>query len=107
MWISKFKVKSILYIVLYFLRLLIIIVGGTGYVNHVAYQDPRLNIVCYNVMLEAIKNMMGKFQEANGGALPEKLVWYRGGASTGSYQQILKNETKGNFYLLPPRFTTF
>ena len=71
--------------------------GGTGYINHVAYQDPRLNIVCYNVMLQAIKNMMGKFQDANGGALPEKLIWYRGGASTGSYQQILKNEMKGNF----------
>ena len=51
-------------------------------------------------MLEAIKTLMGKFQDANGGALPEKIIWYRGGASTGSYQQILKNEMKGNLFLL-------
>ena len=70
--------------------------GATGYINHVAYQDPRLNIVCYNVMLEAIKTLMTTFQDANGGALPEKVIWYRGGASTGAYQQILKNEMKGS-----------
>ena len=75
-----------------------VILGGGGVINYTDYQDPRLNIVCYHVMLDAIKFMMTTFQDKNGGALPEKVIWYRGGASTGSYQHILKNEMKGNVH---------
>ena len=39
--------------------------------------------------------MIESFGNANNGVLPEVIIWYRGGASTGAYQQILKNEMKG------------
>jgi len=68
--------------------------GATGYVNSCFHQDPRLNIVCFNVLERAFKHMIESFGNANNGVLPEVIIWYRGGASTGAYQQILKNEMK-------------
>ena len=54
-----------------------------------------MNIVCYNVLEKAFKHMIESFGNANNGVLPEVIIWYRGGASTGAFQQILKNEMKG------------
>ena len=71
--------------------------GASGYVNSCFHQDPRLNIVCYPVLEKAFRHMIDSFGQANNGVLPEVIVWYRGGASTGAYQQILKNEMKGEF----------
>jgi hypothetical protein len=35
----------------------------------------------------------------NDNAKPERIIWYRGGASEGSLQAILKNEMQGNILL--------
>lgn len=66
--------------------------GGTGYVNTAVHQDPRLNIIPYENMEKAIKFMFGEFLNKNGNQPPSKIIWYRGGASVGSLQTILKNE---------------
>lgn len=36
-----------------------------------------------------------EFMARNNGAKPERIFWYRGGASEGSLQAILKNEFQG------------
>ena len=72
-----------------------IFIGATGYVNIAVHQDPRLNIIPYDNMKEAIKFMIESFLDANGNQPPSKIIWYRGGASVGSLQTILKNELIG------------
>ena len=46
-------------------------------------------------MKQAIKFMIEAFLDANGNQPPSKIIWYRGGASVGSLQTILKNEFLG------------
>ena len=46
-------------------------------------------------MFKAVKFMIQSFMEANGNQPPVKIIWYRGGASVGSLQTILKNELIG------------
>ena len=79
-----------------------IVLGATGYVNTAVHQDPRLNIIPYDNMKQAIKFMIEAFLDANGNQPPSKIIWYRGGASVGSLQTILKNEFLGKsaFYLM-------
>ena len=59
------------------------------------HQDPRLNIIPYENMQTVVKFMIESFRDANGGQPPAKIIWYRGGASVGSLQTILKNELVG------------
>ena len=47
---------------------------------------------------------MNEFIARNNGAKPERIIWYRGGASEGSIQAILKNELQG---LCLPRQKSF
>ena len=63
--------------------------------NIAVHQDPRLNIIPYDNMQQAIKFMITQFLDANGNQPPSKIIWYRGGASVGSLQTILKNEFLG------------
>ena len=46
-------------------------------------------------MKEGFTRLIRHFREINGGVLPEKIIWYRGGGSTGLFQSILKNEVGG------------
>jgi eukaryotic translation initiation factor 2C len=66
--------------------------GGTQYVNYVHHQDPRLAIIHYQTFKAALQFLIGQFIARNGGAKPEKIIFYRGGASEGATQAILKNE---------------
>ena len=63
--------------------------------NNAWHQDPRLNIIPYDNMKEAIIFMINSFLDENGNQPPSKIIWYRGGASVGSLQTILKNEFLG------------
>lgn len=66
--------------------------GATGYINYTDYQDPRLNVVTQSVLEGALMHFIKEFMARNNGAKPERIFWYRGGASEGSLQAILKNE---------------
>ena len=68
--------------------------GATGLVNFVEHQDPRLNIVSRNALKASFEKMIVAFCDVNDGQRPQVIIWYRGGASSGAYQQILKNEMK-------------
>ena len=72
-----------------------IVLGATGYVNTAVHQDPRLNIIPYDNMKQAIKFMIEAFLDANGNQPASKIIWYKGGASVESLQTILKNEFLG------------
>ena len=71
--------------------------GASGYIGCTGFQDPRLSIVADTVLSDALVYLIKQFIEANGGAKPERIIWYRGGCSEGSMQSILKNECEGNF----------
>ncbi|CBY31983.1 unnamed protein product [Oikopleura dioica] len=66
--------------------------GGTQYVNTVVHQDPRLAIIHYKTFKAALRFLIGQFINENNGAKPEKIIFYRGGASEDATQAILKNE---------------
>jgi len=66
--------------------------GATGYINYTAHQDPRLNIVTFRVMEEALMHFVKEFMARNNGSKPERIFWFRGGASEGALQAIMKNE---------------
>lgn len=66
--------------------------GASGYVNYVGHQDPRLSVVTEGVLENAILHFVSEFMAKNDNAKPERIIWYRGGASEGSLQAILKNE---------------
>ena len=70
--------------------------GASGYIGCTGFQDPRLSIVADTVLSDALVYLIKQFIEANGGAKPERIIWYRGGCSEGSMQSILKNECEGN-----------
>lgn len=66
--------------------------GATGYISYAEAQDPRLAIVNRRILQNALMHFIKTFMERNNGAKPERIIWYRGGASEGSLQAILKNE---------------
>ena len=62
--------------------------GATKYINDAFHQDPRLNIVAKDTMKAALNFMIIKQNRPP----PSKIIWYRGGASEGQLQMILKAE---------------
>ena len=77
-----------------------IVLGATGYINIAVHQDPRLNIIPKDNMRKVLQFLIESFMDANGNQPPVKIIWYRGGASVGSLQTILKNELVGKCFVL-------